>query len=156
MNRRWHRGGTGLHQSTHQMIMILIINGENKPMRVDSSRFPLVWLDHDPITADSADKVLADMSELLAREQAFVYLASGGLDQAEPDIDERRKVAAWMKANKPAIVQLIKAHVHIADTDEALHKATEFSRFFENFWGYPMLVVATTAEAEAKAAELLH
>lgn len=124
-------------------------------MRVDSTHFPLVRLDHAPENADSTETVLADMSALLAREQPFVYIASGGFDQGEPDIDERRLVASWMKANKPAIVKLIKAHLHITANDEEQRNAEAFSRFFENFWGYPMLIVGNTAEAEAKASELL-
>ncbi|MGH8053319.1 MAG: hypothetical protein ACREP4_05295 [Stenotrophomonas sp.] len=124
-------------------------------MRVDSSHFPLVRLDYAPENADSTETVLADMSALLAREQPFVYIASGGFDQGEPDIDERRKVANWMKANKPAIVKLTKAHVHVAANDDEQRKAEEFSRFFENFWGYPMLIVGNAEEAEAKASELL-
>jgi hypothetical protein len=55
-------------------------------MRVDSTHFPLVRLDHAPENADSTETVLADMTALLAREQSFVYIASGGFDQGEPDI----------------------------------------------------------------------
>jgi len=125
-------------------------------MRVDPSRFPLVWLDNTPENADGTDEVLADMSALLAREQPFVFLASGGFDAPEPDIEERRKVANWMKANKPLILRFIKAQLHVASSEDERSKALAFSRIFENFWGYPMLVVASTEEAESKAAALLH
>lgn len=124
-------------------------------MRVDPSRFPLVWLDSSPANAEPTDKVLDDMSALLARQQPFVFLAAGGFDAAEPDLDARRKVASWMKANKPAIVLYIKAQLHVADTVEARDKALEFGRIFENFWGYPLLVVGSCDEAETRARALL-
>jgi len=134
--------------------MVLIYKGA-KSMRVDPSRFPLVWLDSSPANAEPTDKVLDDMSALLARQQPFVFLAAGGFDDAEPDLDARRKVASWMKANKPAIVRYIKAQLHVADTVEARDKALEFGRIFENFWGYPLLVVGSCDEAETRARALL-
>lgn len=124
-------------------------------MHIDATRFPLVWLDYDLAHADSTETVLDDMSALLAREQPFVYIASGGFDDREPDIDARRKVAGWMKANSTAIVRFTKAHVHIAGSAEEHRKAEEFGRFFEKFWGYPLLIADSLEDAQAKAAELL-
>lgn len=124
-------------------------------MQIDASCFPMVRLDYDAVPDRDTDTVLADMDALLARATPFVYIASGGFGEREANIDERRKVASWMKANKPAITAFIKANIHIAGNADEHAKALEFSRYFENFWGYPMVIVANTSEAEAKAEELL-
>lgn len=124
-------------------------------MNIDSSTFPLVRFGYAPENPASTASVLADISELLAREQPFVFIGTGGFDQGEPDIEERRLVANWMKANKPAIVKFIRAHIHVTATDEERNQAEAFSQFFENFWGYPMLVVGNAEHAERKAGELL-
>lgn len=128
-------------------------------MNIDACDFPLVRMQNDPALAVPVDEVLAQNLELLQRGEPFVVIGEGLPNEGEREdenVDDRRKVALFMKANKTEIRRLIKGHIQIVPEVEKRDGAESFSVMFEKFWGYPMFVVATEQEAQAKAKSLLN
>lgn len=96
-------------------------------------------------------------SNLLAREQAFVILNDSGVDESEHEHtqEERKQTSLWMKQNKAALRQFVKAMVLIEKNHAKRIAAKAFSVMFGKFWGYPMLIVADTEQAQELAQKLL-
>lgn len=126
-------------------------------MNINASEYPIVRMVADPALNQPVDDVMASFSELLARGQPFVFIGEGepGDDQEKDNVEDRRKITRWMKANKTELRRLVKGHVQI--TPQATRRAAmeAFSVVFVKFWGYPMYIVASDVEARAKAQSLL-
>ncbi|WP_445143704.1 hypothetical protein [Dyella sp. Tek66A03] len=125
-------------------------------MNIDTAEFPIVWMVADPALNVPMEETIASFSELLSRNQPFVFVGEGEPGDGDTDnVEDRRKITLWMKANKNEIRRLVKGHVQIV-TDTAKRAAMEaFSVVFGKFWGYPMHIVAGAEEAHTKAQSLL-
>lgn len=124
-------------------------------MNIDARHFPQVTLEYNATLNLPMNEVLAQLSELIARDLPFAFIATGGLGEANADPEDHKKLSLWMKANKPQIVKTIKGHVQIVEDAAGQAAAREFVPTFIKFWGYPMLVAATAEEAQEKVGELL-
>lgn len=124
-------------------------------MNIDASAFPMVWMHTGEDKAVPVEEVLTSISALLARDEPFAFLAEGAPDDADDNVEERRKVAQWMKANSAALRRLVKGHVQIVPDVAQQVAMAAFATGFARFWGYPMFVVASLDEGHAKARSLL-
>lgn len=126
-------------------------------MYLDIRDFPVVRMGNDPADNVPIDTLLAQISDLLERDRPFVFISEMDSDngQEKGNVDDRRKVALWMKANRTPIRQLIKGHIQVVTDAGQRAEFMAFAAGFEKFWGYPMFVVATVPEAQDKALSLL-
>lgn len=124
-------------------------------MQIDATNYPIIRMDDASSQDMSVDTVLASLSELLARGNALVLWGDGELGEENGSVDDRRKVAMWMKANRDEIQRLIKGHVHVVADAEKRSAADAMSAVFIKFWGYPMFVVESVDDAFRKANALL-
>jgi len=129
-------------------------------MRLDATQYPMVSIHYTTEANQPVDinSFLEQFSALLARNQAFVFIASDWPDeQAETEESAalRRAVILWVKANKAALQTLVKGQVHIATNATQAEKVREFAPTFTKVWGYPLLVADSVDAAHAKAKELL-
>lgn len=128
-------------------------------MNIDATEYPIVRMIADPALDVPVDEVLASISDLLALGRPFVFIGEGdpgdGGGDKQAKVEERRKTALWMKANKTEIRRLVKGHVHIVPEAAKRVAMKAFSVVFAKFWGYPMYIVASAEDARAKAQSLL-
>lgn len=124
-------------------------------MKIDANAFPIITMQYNTPEPLQIDLVLDQLSELIARDRPFVFVAQGGLGDSRFDANDHKKLTLWMKNNKAEIVKNIKAHVHVVTSDTEQKAANDFAPTFFKFWGYPMFTAGTTEEAHRMALELL-
>lgn len=126
-------------------------------MSIDSSNFPLVYIRMPQGDAPSDQpQDLAAFDELLARKRAFVLLADdkfGG--EHHHSAEERKQLTLWMKQNKPAIRCFIKGMILVEPNAARRLVAQAMAVMFGKFWGYPLMITESKAEALATARRLL-
>jgi len=127
-------------------------------MFIDVANFPIVRLVYDQGPSQTEDEGLAAFEALLDRETPFVIIGQGApADEAQHEHDpaERKKLALFSKKHKPRLRAFVKAMIYIEPSTAKRLAMKAFQVVFEKFWGYPMLVAASEAEALAKAKALL-
>ncbi|TWB40642.1 hypothetical protein [Nitrospirillum pindoramense] len=128
-------------------------------MFFNAAEFPIVRLSYDQGAAPTGYDAFDTFESLLDRETPFVIIGQGAGDgdaEHEHDAAQRKKIALWSKKNKPRLRAFVKAMVYIEPSATKRLAMKAFQMVSEKFWGYPMLVVASDAEALDKARELLH
>ena len=70
-------------------------------------------------------------------------------------MDDHRKISFWAQANKKEVQKYIKVHLYIAQDLETKKSLEAFTDTFEDFWGYPLVVVESEEEVLSKAHVLL-
>lgn len=125
-------------------------------MNIDATEFPIVQMVADPALDTPVEEAMASFLELLSRNQPFVFVGTGEPGDGDKDnVEDRRKISLWMKANKAEIRRLVKGHVQIVPDAAKRVAMKAFSVVFGKFWGYPMYIVANAEEARVKARSLL-
>lgn len=127
-------------------------------MFLNVAEFPIVKLSYDRGLVQTEDEVFAVFEGLLDREAPFVILAEGAVpddDHHEHDPAERKKLALWSKKNKQRLRAFVKAMIYVEPSAAKRLAMKAFQVVSEKFWGYPLLVAASEAEALQKAKELL-
>lgn len=127
-------------------------------MFLDIAEFPIVRLSYDQGSAQNENEAFDVFDRLLDRRTPFVIIGHGAAaDDAnhEHDPAQRKKIALWSKKNKQHLRTFVKAMVYIEPSAPKRLAMKTFQALSEKFWGYPMLVVASDAEALDKARELL-
>lgn len=124
-------------------------------MLVDDTQFPIVRM-HYNRTDDRGDEVSFQIFEdLLGRNQIFVLVGLGAeADQVQSN-EERKRLTLWMKRNREALHTYVRAMVYVEPSPAKRFLAKTSAPIFQKFWGYPILVSASEAEAEAIAVRLL-
>jgi len=126
-------------------------------MLIDTSQFPLVWIQLNTPGTDSEASSFAEFEALLARKEVFVLLNGEGLDKGdhEHSPEEMKQTSLWMKRHKNELRSFVKAAIYI-EPNTAKRLATKaFAIIYEKFWGYPMFMVANKNEALDLAHTLL-
>ena len=124
-------------------------------MKIDSRDFPIVHLDYASSSRKNYNQILLHLKQLLEKKQPFVIIGKGAHDENEDRVDDRRKISFWAQANKKEVQKYIKVHLYIAQDLETKKSMEEFTETFEDFWGYPLVVVESEEEALSKAHLLL-
>ncbi len=124
-------------------------------MLVDDARFPIVHLYYNRTDERGDDASFQIFEDLLKREKTFVLIGVGEDADHDQSVEERKRVTLWMKRNRQALHSYIRAMVFIepSKTKRFLTKAS--APVFRKFWGFPILVAASEAEAQGTAARLL-
>ncbi|WP_076591717.1 hypothetical protein [Herminiimonas arsenitoxidans] len=127
-------------------------------MTLDTSNFPLVWMCRlAASTNQDAENAFKQLDELLAKQQPFVLLSQDEVDENhEHSPQERKQITLWMKKNKSEIRTWIKGMVQIEPSTVKRLGMRAFAKTFAKFWGYPLFVVASKADALLAASLLLH
>lgn len=127
-------------------------------MLLDVADFPIVRLRYDEGSAQTEDQAFAAFEALLDRGAPFVIIGNGASSdsiQHEHDPAERRKLALWSKKHKARLRSYVRAMIYIEPSAAKRLGMKAFQAVSEKFWGYPMLVAASEAEALEKATALL-
>ncbi|WP_115718848.1 hypothetical protein [Gallaecimonas mangrovi] len=126
-------------------------------MFIDASQFPIVWMRLNVPGTDPEASPFAEFEALLARKRVFVLLNDEGLDKGDHQhsSEEMKQTSRWMKRHKSELRAFVKAGIYIEPSTAKRLATQAFTRVYEKFWGYPMLMVATKDEALALAQTLL-
>lgn len=127
-------------------------------MYLDVCDFPIVRLIYNQELSKGEEEIYSTFEALLSRETPFVIIGQGGsADDAQQEHDpaERKKIALWSKKHKPQLRAFVKAMIYIEPSAAKRLGMKAFQTVSEKFWGYPMLVAASEAEALDKAKTLL-
>lgn len=126
-------------------------------MLVDSSNFPIVWIksgeDHD----QNHDASFAQFEALLERKAHFVMVNDGGLggDQPEHSREESKQISLWMKRHKADLREFMKGMIVIEPNAAKRVAMKTFATVFAKFWGCPMFMATSIADAMQMASDLL-
>lgn len=125
-------------------------------MSMDSSDFPLVWMN---ITQDPGHDHQKDFDEFeanLQRGEPFVILSdTPPAEEHKHTPEEKKRVALWMKRHKAELQRLVLAMIQIESNQTKRIAYKAFAVLFAKFWGYPLLLAASRKEAIKMARELL-
>ena len=127
-------------------------------MLMNVASFPIVRLTYGQGLGQTDDEAFAAFEALLDRGTPFVILGQGDPDAVQHghNQEERRRLALWSKNNKPRLRVLVKAMIFVEPSKAKRLGMKAFQIVSEKFWGYPMLVAASDAEALATAHALLN
>ncbi|UWU94942.1 hypothetical protein [Bradyrhizobium sp. CB1015] len=128
-------------------------------MLLNAATFPIVRLTYDQGPSGTADEAFAAFEALLDRGTPFVIIGQGAnaeSPQHEHDADDRRRLALWSKKHKPRLREFVKALIYVEPSVAKRVGMKTFQMVSEKFWGYPMLVAASEAEALEMAQGLLN
>jgi hypothetical protein len=127
-------------------------------MQLNAATFPIVRLSYDQGPAGTADEVFAAFEALLDRGTPFVIIGQGAnadVDEHKHEPGEQRRLALWSKKHKPRLRQFVMALIYVEPSRAKRIGMRTFQIMSEKFWGYPMLVAASEAEALEMANGLL-
>lgn len=125
-------------------------------MPMDNSNFPFVWMDYADAPDHDHDDDFASFEENLKRGEPFVVLTdSAPSEDHEHSPEERKRTALWMKKNKAELRKLVLAMVIVEPSAAKRLAFKTFGIAFAKFWGYPMMLASSRAEAMAIAQKLL-
>ena len=121
-------------------------------------KFPIVTLSYKAQDQQSLDELFDSFNALLARNQKFVFISEGAFDETEQnnDHESRKQIAAWVKAKRETLSDLILGLVHTESDREQRAKAEQFAKVYLQFSGYPMYVVSSKEESDQLVQKLLN
>lgn len=125
-------------------------------MLLEDTEFPIVWMHYNRTDPRGDEASFLVFDNLLGRKQPFVLIGIGAVDDHEHSAGERKQVTLWMKRNREALRNYVRAMVYIEPSPARRFVAKASTTVFEKFWGYPMLVAASENEALAIAGRLLN
>lgn len=117
----------------------------------DVKNFPVIDVSFLEKDAVSVQKTIEIYESLLSRKEKFVFLSTGLLPQpnsAQNHQEDRKKVAAWVKANRETLAHYVKAFIQIEPDAEIRLQTQKFAHNFIKFSGYPMFIVDDQAQAQ--------
>lgn len=110
--------------------------------------FPIVRISYQAEDAVSVDETIAIYETLLSRKETFVFISEGAFPEQKNDHEERKRVAAWVKAKREILTQYVKALIHIEPDENTRLKTQKFANNFIKFTGYPMFIVDNQQQAQ--------
>lgn len=125
-------------------------------MSMNSSDFPLVWMDLTQQAGQDTQKDFDEFEANLKRGERFVILSdSTPAEDHEHTPEEKKRVSLWMKKHKTELRKLVLAMILVEPNQAKRMGYKAFSVMFAKFWGYPMLTAASREQAVDMARELL-
>jgi hypothetical protein len=124
-------------------------------MLLDDTKFPIVRLHYNQADEQGEGSGFQRFEALLERRQPFVLIGLGAQPDQVQSVEERKQVTLWMKRNRPALHTYVRAMVYVEPSPAKRFLAKASAPVFQKFWGYPILVSASEADAEAVAERLL-
>lgn len=125
-------------------------------MSMNSSSFPLVWMNLSPEAGHDHQKDFDEFEANLQRGEPFVILTdTAPAEDHEHTPEEKKRTALWMKKHKAELRRLVLAMI-LVESNSAKHLGFKaFAVVFAKFWGYPLLLAASREQAIEMARELL-
>ena len=124
-------------------------------MLVEGSQFPIVRMQYN-LADERGDDISFQLFEsFLASKRPFVLIGLGAEPDQAQSVEERKRLSLWMKRNRQALHSYVRAMVYVEPSPAKRFLAKASAAVFQKFWGYPILVSASEAEAEGLAARLL-
>ncbi|WP_225028802.1 hypothetical protein [Xinfangfangia pollutisoli] len=125
-------------------------------MPLDSTHFPLVWMNYDQEPDHDHDADFEALEANLQRGAPFVILTdSAPTDEHEHSHEEKKRTSLWMKKHKAELRRLVLAMIVIEPSGARRVTFKAFGVVFRKFWGYPLILAASREEALDMAAQLL-
>lgn len=125
-------------------------------MSMNSSDFPLVWMNLTQEPGHDHEKDFDEFEENLRRGEPFVLLTdTAPAEDHEHSPEEKKRIALWMKKHKLELRRLVLATILIEPNSAKRLGFKAFAVFFTKFWGYPLLLAASREQAIEMAGELL-
>jgi hypothetical protein len=110
--------------------------------------FPVIRISFQAEDAVPIGETIAIYESLLSRKQSFVFLSEGAFPSQKTDHEERKQVAAWVKAKREILAQYVKAFIHIEPDADIRLETQKFANNFVKFSGYPMFIVDNQQQAQ--------
>ncbi|TAA08895.1 hypothetical protein EA658_06480 [Pseudoxanthomonas winnipegensis] len=125
-------------------------------MSMNSSEFPLVWMNLSHEASHDHQKDFDEFEENLRRGEPFVILSetTPTEDHAHTP-EEKKRTALWMKKHKAELRKLVLAMIQIEPNQAKRMGYKAFAALFAKFWGYPLLLAESRERAVDLARELL-
>ncbi|MYM35089.1 hypothetical protein GTP44_20315 [Duganella sp. FT50W] len=125
-------------------------------MSINSSNFPLVWMNLSQEPGHDHQPDFDEFEANLRRGVPFVLLTDTvPADDHEHSPEEKKRTALWMKKNKVELRRLVLAMIMVEPNAAKRLGFKAFSVVFAKFWGYPLLLAASREQAIGMARELL-
>ncbi len=125
-------------------------------MPMNSSNFPLVWMNLSQEPGHDHQKDFDEFEANLRRGEPFVILSdSTPSEDHDHTPEEKKRTALWMKKHKAELRRLVLAMIQIEPNSAKRVGYKAFAVLFAKFWGYPMLLAASREQALEMAKELL-
>lgn len=125
-------------------------------MSMNSSNFPLVWMNISQEPGHDHQKDFDEFEANLRRGEPFVILSdTAPTEDHEHTPEEKKRTALWMKKHKVELRKLVLAMIQIEPNPAKRAGYKAFAVLFAKFWGYPMLLASSREQAMEMARELL-
>ncbi|APW44669.1 hypothetical protein [Rhodoferax saidenbachensis] len=125
-------------------------------MSMNSSDFPLVWMNLTQEPGHDHQKDFEEFEANLQRGEPFVLLTDTvPAEDHEHSPEDKKRTALWMKKNKVELRRLVLAMILVEPNSAKRLGFKAFAVIFAKFWGYPMLLAASRDQAIEMARELL-
>ena len=125
-------------------------------MSVNSSNFPLVWMNLAQEPGHDHQHDFDEFEANLQRGEPFVLLTDTVPAQDhEHSQEEKKRTSLWMKKHKIALQKLVLAMILIEPNAAKRLGFKAFAVVFAKFWGYPLLLADSREQAIEMATELL-
>lgn len=125
-------------------------------MSINSSDFPLVWMNLAQGPGHDHQKDFDEFEENLQRGEPFVLLTDTvPAEDHEHSPEEKKRTALWMKKHKVDLRRLVLAMILVEPNSAKRLGLKAFAVVFAKFWGYPLLLAASREQAIEMAGELL-
>lgn len=125
-------------------------------MSMNSSSFPLVWMNITQEPGHDHQKDFDEFEANLQRGEPFVLLTDTAPEEDhEHSPEEKKRTALWMKKHKAELRRLVLAMILVEPNSAKRLGFKAFSVVFTKFWGYPLLLATSREQALEMAGELL-
>ncbi len=125
-------------------------------MSMNSSDFPLVWMNLTQEHGHDHQKDFDEFEENLQRGEPFVILTdTAPAEEHEHSPEEKKRTALWMKKHKVELRRLVLALILVESNPAKRLGFKAFAVVFAKFWGYPLLLAPSRGQAIEMARELL-
>lgn len=125
-------------------------------MLINSSDFPLVWMNLTQEPGHDHQKDFDEFEANLQRGKPFVLLTdTAPAEDHEHSPEEKKRNVLWMKKHKVELRRLVLAMILIEPNSAKRLGFKAFSVLYAKFWGYPLLLAASREQAMEMARELL-
>ena len=125
-------------------------------MPLDITSFPLVWMSYEEEPDHDHDEDFEALEVCLQRGAPFVILTDNApTEDHEHSQEEKKRTALWMKKHKAELRALVLAMIVIELSAAKRLAFKTFGVAFAKFWGYPLRLASSRAEAMEIAGKLL-
>lgn len=125
-------------------------------MPFDSTDFPRVWMTYDDRPGHDHDADFAAFEANLKRGEPFLILTdSAPREDHEHSPQDEKRTALWMKRHKAELRSLVLAMIMIEPSAAKRLALKPFATTFAAFWGYPLRLAASRADADRIADAIL-